>query len=110
MSVSGPKIVPIFRVTREFYKGSVACSRTQFPPTVAFAVTVHKSQGLTLERAVMDISQREHIVGRQRARLYVFSPSKDLGTLFCFFLCDSDAAAAAAAVLDSNGGPVKKLN
>ncbi|KAJ0269809.1 hypothetical protein CBS470a_013665 [Colletotrichum nupharicola] len=61
MSVSGPKIVPIFRVTREFYKGSVACSRTQFPPTVAFAVTVHKSQGLTLERAVMDISQREHI-------------------------------------------------
>ncbi|KAF6834321.1 mitochondrial dna helicase [Colletotrichum plurivorum] len=59
VQVSGPGIVPIFRSTREFYKGAAACSRTQFPLTNAFAITVHKAQGLTLASAVLEILDRE---------------------------------------------------
>lgn len=53
------RTVPIFRSTREFLVGAVACTRTQFPLTVAFAVTVHKCQGITASRVVTDISGRD---------------------------------------------------
>ncbi|KAG5958179.1 hypothetical protein E4U58_005460 [Claviceps cyperi] len=39
-------------------------TRTQFPLTVAYAITVHKSQGATLDCAVVDISCRHFTPGR----------------------------------------------
>jgi ATP-dependent DNA helicase PIF1 len=59
----GPKIIPIFPVTRQFeYKG-IPCTRTQFPLRLAYAITVHKSQGLTLSRVVLNLDQKEHCLG-----------------------------------------------
>src|SRR5271156_6058926 len=56
-------IVPVFTTTCQFeYKGA-ACSQTQFPLRLAYAITVYKSQGLTLSRAVLNLNQREHCLG-----------------------------------------------
>lgn len=38
-------VVPIFRATRDFLRGVAECTRTQFPLTIAYAITLHKSQG-----------------------------------------------------------------
>lgn len=58
-----PGVVPVLPVYRPYdYKGA-PCSRTQFPMRLAYAITVHKSQGLTLLRVVLNLDQREHAAG-----------------------------------------------
>ncbi|KAJ5783506.1 uncharacterized protein N7518_009183 [Penicillium psychrosexuale] len=55
--------VPIVRSTREFFLGTIQCTRTQFPVMLAYAITVHKSQGISVDRAVLNISERLHSSG-----------------------------------------------
>lgn len=59
----GRTLVPVFVTTRRFnYKG-LEVERTQFPLFMAFAITVHKSQGATLARAVIKIADKEFTPG-----------------------------------------------
>jgi hypothetical protein len=55
-------LVPIFRVKRDWVKATVACTRTQFPVTNAYAITVHKSQGLSVDMAVLNPGKKRDFI------------------------------------------------
>lgn len=59
-----PSWVPIVpSVSRWDDKTGGSLSRTQMPLTPAWAITIHKSQGLTLERAVVDLGEKDFSAG-----------------------------------------------
>ncbi|KAB2111480.1 hypothetical protein AG0111_0g1919 [Alternaria gaisen] len=62
---NGEKLVPIFRSTREYmFRGNQgACTRTQFPMVLSYAITVHKSQGISLDQACLNITEKEFVPG-----------------------------------------------
>jgi len=54
---------PIFPVTRTFQYLRGTCTRTQFPLRLAYALTVHKSQGVTLKKAAIGLGKSEFAMG-----------------------------------------------
>jgi len=61
---SGGKLAaPILRVRQEFLISVINCSRVQFPLVNSYAITVHKSQGITLDKVVCDLSGEEFSTG-----------------------------------------------
>lgn len=65
---TGPclKRSPVFLVTaltRTFMEKNVSCSQTQFSLVLAWAINIHKCQGITLNGAVVDISVKEMQIG-----------------------------------------------
>ena len=63
---SGPTLsndtVPITPIRRTWSSG-IQCSRLQLPLKLAWAVTIHKSQGLTLDKVVINIGDKEFSAG-----------------------------------------------
>ena len=55
--------VPIVPFTAKFESAGKSCYRTQLPLKLSFAMTIHKSQGLTLDQVVVDLGSRENPMG-----------------------------------------------
>lgn len=58
-----PNVVPIPPTTYRWKKGEVVLSRTQVPLNLAFAITIHKSQGWTRDKIVIDWGLKEFALG-----------------------------------------------
>ena len=62
-TADGRNIVPILPVERDFLIGATLCARTQFPLIVCYAITMHKSQSITEDMIVTDLSCRDFQAG-----------------------------------------------
>lgn len=59
----GREVVPILPVERDFFLRTSVCTRKQFPLMVSYGVTVHKSQSITVDKTVTDLSERDFQMG-----------------------------------------------
>ena len=64
---SGPTLsdgsVPIYPLHRTWFASNNQYSRLQVPLKLAWAVTIHKSQGMTVDKAVINVGRKEFSSG-----------------------------------------------
>ena len=54
----GIPLVPIVPSVARWEKNSNHCSRKQYPLRLAYAISIHKSQGMTLSKAVIEFGDK----------------------------------------------------
>lgn len=69
INIDGVHVVPIAPTYHQWVIDGVVCTRTQFPFTLAFAITVHKCQGLTLPKVVLKFSRKDDTTGQSYVAL-----------------------------------------
>jgi len=57
------KCVPITPVTRHWYEGGKLCTREMLPLNLGYGITIHKSQGMSMDKVIIDIGNREFACG-----------------------------------------------
>ncbi|KAE8739288.1 hypothetical protein FOCC_FOCC015211 [Frankliniella occidentalis] len=57
------KYIPICPVQSQWYKNGTPCTRFQLPLSLCWACTIHKAQGLSLLRVVLDAGDSEFALG-----------------------------------------------
>ncbi len=77
-TMEGKRVVPILPIRQTWESKNVVCSRLQIPISLAWAVTVHKSQGLTLPKAIINLGEREYAVGLSFVAVSQIRALKDL--------------------------------
>jgi len=55
--------IPITPIRRTWSSSGTQCSRLQIPLKLAWAMTIHKAQGLTLDKVVVDVGKKEFSCG-----------------------------------------------
>ncbi|KAE8742250.1 hypothetical protein FOCC_FOCC012221 [Frankliniella occidentalis] len=55
--------IPFIRYTNSWYAKNILCSRNMFPVILAYAVTIYKSEGLTLPKVVFHALAKEMAAG-----------------------------------------------
>ena len=56
-------LVPVFPVQRDWMSGQESYSRTAFPLLLAYSMSIHRSQGCTMNRIMINIGDREFACG-----------------------------------------------
>ena len=57
------KLVPLVPMTRSWFKKNKQFSRIQYPIILGWAITIHKSQGMTLDEIILDVGEKEFATG-----------------------------------------------
>ena len=58
-----PNIVPITPIRRQWHKQNTLCIRRMIPLQPAYALTIHKSQGMSLDKIIVNLGKKEFSLG-----------------------------------------------